>query len=138
MLHFKCYVRGIARYLILRKLHNLFPVTIFQVDPSHFGGWLKRRQSCRSQPVSVSAREERETSLAPNALYHKNGIAQRACKAHFMPIKRCARTGREGCTQQGCGKDIGEERIQHPDCTFLPAKRLGIYRPTLRTLFHDF
>lgn len=39
---------------------------MFQVDPNNFGGWLKRRQGCRSQPASVLAGEERKTSQAPN------------------------------------------------------------------------
>lgn len=42
--------------------------------------------------------------------------------------------GMHAHTQQGWGKDMGEERIEHPDCTFLLAERLGIYRPTLRIL----
>lgn len=54
---------------------------------------------------------------------------QRACKAHFVPIKRCTMAGGEGWTHaarlgQGHGRGL----------PFLLVERLGIYRPALRTL----
>lgn len=78
--------------------------------------------------LCISRRRKREMSQVPHAR------GQPARLTSCPPRDTPSQAGRDAQTQQGRGKDVGEESTEHPDRTILLAERLGLYRPAVRLL----